>query len=143
MKTRDVVAAYRIINEAKITKLDDKDQFLVIGAMKEMKPTATAWDDFVKDAQEKLKGDRHDEIIETARKWQDEKDNSGLSDEEKLEVSEYLNNYDSKVNECVRKEGDKNLEFTFEKMSKDSFGKFIKSNDWTVGQIMLIEEVLV
>jgi hypothetical protein len=69
MKTLDVRNAFNLLNTAKLTKLESAGKFKVIRAIRVLKQIATAFDEFQKDALERLKGDNHDEIAAKATQW--------------------------------------------------------------------------
>lgn len=66
MKKVDILNAYSLINEAKLTKLEDEAKFKVIRACKEMKPIVEELQEFEKDARKKLEGEDHENIISKA-----------------------------------------------------------------------------
>lgn len=142
MKTKQVVEVYNTLNSAKLSKMDDKDKFLVIKAMRQLKPVFTAYEEFVKDAQEKLKGDDFEDVQTKARKWQEEGENTSLTIEERRNINIYLNDYSNKVNECLKEEVEKDNELTYEKISEEAFGKLIASNDFDVKTIMNLQDAL-
>lgn len=142
MKTKQVVEVYNTLNGAKLSKMEDKDKFLVIKAMRQLKPISTAYEEFVKDAQEKLKGDNFEDIQKKAQKWQEEGENTSLSLEERREINTYLNGYNNKVVECLKEEVEKDNELNYEKISDDAFGKLVSSNDFDVKTIMNLQDAL-
>lgn len=142
IKTEKVVSVYGVLAEAKITKMEDKDKFKVIKALKELKVVAKAFEDFRTDALEKLKGEEHDKMVERAQQWQREGDKTTLTEDERIEVNKYLTDYNTKVAECLKEEAEKENDITFEPLTEEALGKLVASNDWTVRQIMEIEEVL-
>ena len=137
----DVLNAYPLINEAKLTKLEDEAKFKVIKACKEMKPIVVELQEFEKDARKKLEGENHEDIINKAQKWQQEGDASDLSLEDKKIINEYLTTYSNKISECLKDELNKSLELTYEKLTKDELKKFVASNDWTVDQTIAVMNV--
>lgn len=143
MKTIDIVKAYRIINDAKLTKMEDADKFKVIKATRQLKPVATSFDEFVKEAQERLKPEDWDGMQKKARKWQEDGDKSTLTVEERREINRYFTDYNAKVEECVKEEAEKEPELTYERLSEEAFGKFIASNDYDVRTIIELENILV
>lgn len=130
--TEKAVLAYRILNNAKLGKMKDGDKFNVVKIMKELKPVATGYDDFIKDAAEKLKPDGIEAIQE---KVQCEEKLS--SDERKL-----WDKYNSDVASCVSEELKKEVEFTFQTMSEEGFKGLLASNDFAVGEIMALDDVI-
>lgn len=143
MKKSEVLAIYEIVKAAKVTKMEDADKFKVVKALKTMKPVATDFDEFKKDALDKLKSEDHDAMTEKAQKWQSEGENTTLSVEERAELNKYFNEYNNKVLECVREEAEKDIELSIEKLNDESFQKFVASNDWNTEQALAIYELFV
>jgi polyribonucleotide nucleotidyltransferase len=143
MKTKEVKTAYEVLNNAKLTKLETSDKFKVIKALREFKGIANAYDDFLKDAQEKLKGENHDEIVKKAQQWQSEGEKTTLTIEERAEINKYLNDYNNKVVECLKEEAEKDNDLSFDKLSEESFGKLVDSNDWDAKTIMELQDALI
>lgn len=131
-KTDNVVAAFRLINTAKISKMEDSEKFALIKAVKHLKKVGTDFEDFLKDAQERLKPENFDKI---AAKYQSK---------EELTADEMatLNKYNKDVADCVQGELDKEVELDFEPLSEEALGRFIASNDFTVAEIMNISDVI-
>lgn len=132
VKVNDAVTAYRLINPAKLTKMETEERFAVILATRQLKKVATDFDELVKDAQEKLKPEGFDAIVE---KVQGKKE---LTSSEQ----ETLNKYNKDVTDCVQTELDKEVEFDFNPLSEDALGRFVESNDFSVSEIMLIGDVI-
>lgn len=130
--TNDIVTAYRQINNAKLTKMEDAEKFALIKIVRQLKKVSTDFDDFLKDAQEKLKPDEFDKIVE---KVQGKKE---LSPEEKAK----LNKYNKDVAECLSEELEKEVELDFEPLSSESLGHFIASNDFSLNDILIIGDVV-
>lgn len=143
MKTIDIVKAYRIINDAKLTKMEDADKFKVIKATRQLKPVAASFDEFVKETQERLKPEGWDDMQKKARQWQEDGDKSTLTVEERREINRYFTDYNAKVEECVKEEAETEHELTYERLSEEAFGKFIASNDYDVRTIIELENILV
>ena len=132
---KDIQVAYGVLNEAKMGKMETTDQIKVIKALRQLKGIMTPFQEFVKDAQEKLKGEHHEEMA----KKQERKD---LTAEERQEVNEYAAEYNSKVNECVKEEWEKEHEVNFSKLSEEAFGKLMHSNEWTASQAMAVQDLI-
>lgn len=142
IKTSVVIAVYNAINSAKLTKLTDIDKFKVIRMARSMKDIASGFNDFTKDAQEKLKDERFDIMVEKAQQWQREGENTTLTEEERVAVNRYFSEYNKKVDECVRTEADKNVDIEFELLTEEAFMQLAASNDWTCGQIIELEDLV-
>lgn len=132
VKVNDAVTAYRLINPAKLTKMETAERFAVILATRQLKKVATDFDELVKDAQEKLKPEGFDAIVE---KVQGKKELT-------FSEQETLNKYNKDVTDCVQTELDKEVEFDFKPLSEDALGRFVESNDFSVSEIMLIGDVI-
>lgn len=132
VKVNDAVTAFRLINPAKLTKMEVKERCALILITRQLKKVATEFDDLLKDAQEKLKPEGFDKIVE---KVQGKKE---LTSSEQ----ETLNKYNKDVTDCVQTELDKDVEFDFKPLSEDTLGRFVESNDFSVSEIMLIGDVI-
>lgn len=131
--TEESVIVYRMLNNAKLTKMEDNEKFLVIRLMKELKPIANSYDEFIKDAAEKLKPEGIDEIN---AKMQEGKE---LSKEEK----EVFDKFNRDVTECVQKELKKEHEINAELLSEEAMKHFMSSNDFSVAEIMALYDFMV
>lgn len=149
MKTTDIYMTFNLLNIAKLTKMDDKDKFLVIKAVRQLKPIATDFSEAIEDAREKLKAENHSEWIKRADKWNAEnakKKTSELTPEDidkRDKINEYFNSYNKKVNDCLKEEADKEHELTYTRLSEEAFAKLMASNDWTMHEILMINDALV
>lgn len=149
MKTKQVVEVYDTLNSAKLSKMDDKDKFLVIKAMRQLKPISVSYEDAIKDAQEKLKDDNFEEMQNRAKEWEEKhgkqslRQNLSVEDVKEFnEINKYFEDYQSKVGGYSEEEGGKDNELTYEKISEEAFGKFIASNDFDVKTIMNLQDAL-
>lgn len=149
MKTIDVVNAFSALNGAKLAKMEDKEKFTLIKAMKALKPIKNEYEDFVKDAREKLKGDNHEDMLKRVEEWRTKHNDTKPADftaaelKELNEINTYFNDYNKKVEECVKEEADKEVSPEYVRLSEDAFGRLLTSNDdWDVEKMMLAAEVL-
>ena len=125
MKLIELVACYKALGEAKVTKLEESEVVKVVKARKAMRPFAEEYDAFLKDVQEKFKPENFDEI----QKWKD------LSDEEKIATNKALAEYQKKVNDAVEAELDKDVEVSVEKLSESSETKILLENGWEIKKL--------
>lgn len=140
----NIVTAYRTINASKLTKMEDTDKYKVIKAIREMKPVVESFDSFVSDARERLKPEDFDTMQEKAAQWQKEGDATTLTVEDRVELNRYFEDYNRKVEECVKEESEKEHELKFGRLSEEAFCKLMASNpDWDVKTTVQVEEVLV
>lgn len=142
MKTVIIVDAYRKINDAKLSKMDDKDKFVMIKVMRAMKPVATAFEDLVKDAREKLKDEDYEQMQKDYEELRQRGSDCGFSYDKIQSIIQYIGNYEAKVEECVKPDWEKENELTYDRLSEDAFGKFLASNDFDMKTIMVLQDVL-
>lgn len=141
--TDTVKSVYKLLNDSKLTKMEDKDKFIVIKAVRKFKPIAADFEDLKKDVQEKLKGENFEEMQKKALQWNEEGDKTTLTEDERKEVNMFFYEFNKNVKECLKEETEKKHELEYEKLSEDAFGKFISSNDFKVDDIIKIQEVMV
>lgn len=130
--TEKAVVAYRVLNNAKIGKMKDGDKFNIVRIMKELKPVAIGYDDFIKDAAEKLKPEGIEEIQGKVQ------GRDALNPEEQ----KVWDKYNADVAKCVQDELKKEHEFTFVPLSEEGFKGLLSSNDFTLSEIMALNEVI-
>lgn len=131
-KTIRIVDAYRKITPAKLTKMESAERSAILLAIRQLKKVATEYDDFLKDAQEKLKPDGFDAIVGKIQK------NEGLT----VEEASAFNKYSKELDECMKPVADKEVELDFEPLSDAAMAHFIESNDFSVNDIFAIEDVI-
>lgn len=110
MKQIEVLNAYRILGEAKMTTLEVGEVVKVVKARKAMRPTAEAVEAFMKDMQEK------------AAAWE------SMTDEQKAELNKATNEELTKV-----------VDVDFEKLSEESVAKLIQENGFKAREIDLLD----
>ena len=143
MTTNTVLSVYKLLNDSKLTKMEDKDKFIVIKAVRKFKPIAADFEDLKKDVQEKLKGENFEEMQKKALQWNEEGGKTTLTEDERKEVNMFFYEFNKNVEECLKEERERKHELEYEKLSEDAFGKFISSNDFKVDDIITIQEVMV
>lgn len=141
-KTNEIVNAYALLKDAKSSKMEDADRFKVVKALRQIKKIAEDFEDFRNDAMEQLKGEKHDEMLEKAKQWQNEGQNTSLTEKERIAINEYFDEYNKKVTDCLKDELEKTHTLDYETLSDDAFSKLIATNDWTLGQIEQISTIL-
>ena len=142
MKTLDIISVYKVLNEAKLSKMDDSDKFKVIKAVRALRVITNDFEELVKDVQEKLKDESFEEMQAKAQKWQEEGEKTSISVEERKSINQYFNDYSNKVDKCLKEEGEKDNELTFEKLTDEAFDKLTASNDWNVKTIIQVQDAL-
>lgn len=146
MKTKEIAQSYLILKGAKLTKMDDEDKFKIIKAMREMRPIVDKYTTDEKEAIEKLEDEEYKEMLEKA-----DKHNNALKGDEKSDIlpppelkklQDYFTKTEELKNNCLRELQEEDHDLKFDKLSEEAFGKLIASNDFTVEQMLILEEVL-
>lgn len=144
IKTVDALSAYNLLNQHneqgkqgfKLSGLETEDIFKVLYAVKALKPVAVAYTEFEKDVRKQFEPED----------WNERRSRyNELSDEEKGAMNKEFVEIETKVQECLAKEREKEREIeAYERLGKEAFGKLIKSNDHVeeVAVNMLLMEVL-
>lgn len=132
VRVNDVVEAFRSVNPAKLTKMETADRYALILATRQLKKVAGDFDELVKDAQEKLKPEGFDVIIDKLKK------------KEKLTPGEQtaVNEYDRQVSDCIGVELKREVILEFEPLGNAAIDRFIESNDFSIREIIIIHDVL-
>ena len=139
---KKVVECYKLLGEAKVTKLEDGEVVNVVKARKAMRPIADEYESFLKDVQEKFKPENWDEVQSKVQKWQQEGEKTTLTEAERVEVNKALVDYSKKVDSAIKEELSKEVELNIEKLKEDSATKMLVENGWEVGKLDLIEILL-
>lgn len=147
IKTDKVLSAYRVLNTAKYSKMDDKDKIKVWKIARTLKPVATQFEDDSEDAAKKFKPQDYKNFEQDLQKAQDYEQKKGIgcdmTAEEYQKFIAVFKAYNEQVNNALREFGDKEVELEFEGLSEDAFGKLMASNEWTMEQVMEIGMLIV
>lgn len=149
MKTIEITKIYKLLNTAKLTKMEDSDKLKVIKILRSIRATAKGYEDFAGQVYEKIQGDDHKAMTDRADKWNKSHKGMKASDLSQAELEElesingYFTSYNNRVEACLMEEAEKETEPTLDKISEDAFCKLVSSNDWTCEQIMLLSDNIV
>lgn len=136
MKLKSIIAAYKALGEAKVTKLEASEVLKIVKVRKAMRPYAEDYDAFLKDCQEKFQPKNFEEIQEKVQKW------DSISDEEKKEVNKALVEYNNSINSAILEEIEKDIEVNVEKLSEDSLTKMLQENGWELKKLDELEIIV-
>ena len=149
LKTKKVLAVFNLLNVAKLGEMEDANKIKVFHILRALKPVATKYDEFYKDAVEKLKPEGYDEKI---LKWNECREKIQLGVKmEKLPMDgddfvdmtyKVINPFNKAINDATDKEAETEAEVEFEPISERAFMKLVKANDWNVGQIDELNELV-
>lgn len=143
--TDKAVAAFRLLNAAKTSKLEPSDHMSLIRALRPLRPVATEWDEFVKDAVKRLRPegyDTHETEMTRLRSMPAEEQAAALKDEKSRRAVEAEKAYNEAIEECLKTELDKETELSFTPLSDEALGRLMASNDWTAEQALAVADFL-
>lgn len=136
MKLKSIIAAYKALGEAKVTKLEASEVLKIVKARKAMRPYAEDYDAFLKDCQEKFQPKNFEEIQEKIQKW------DSLTDDEKKVVNKVLIEYNNAINSAILEEIEKDIELNVEKLCEDSLTKMLQENGWELKKLDELEVLI-
>ena len=131
-KVKDVVSAYKVLGDAKVVKLEESEVIKVIKARKAMRPIADDYDAFLKDCQEKFKPEGWDEIQKKLQQWQQEGENTTLTEAERIELNKAVIGYQKKIDAALKDELKREVELNIEPLKDESATKMLVENGWEV-----------
>lgn len=139
MKVKEIVNAYKVLGDAKVTKLEESEVIKVVKIRKTMRTIAEDYDAFLKDVQEKFKPENWDEIQSKIQKWQQEGENTTLSEEERIEINKILVEYTRKIDTALKEELEKEISIDIEKLKEESLTKLLIENGWELKKLEELE----
>ena len=139
---KQVVECYNVLDKAKATKLEVSDVIKILDARKAMRPTATDYDAFLKDCQEKFKPEDWDSIQKDLQQWQNEGENTTLSEERRIELNKAVIGYQNNINKALKSELEREIELDIEPLSKEARAKLMVENGWSTAEYDIVENVL-
>lgn len=148
LKTIDACNVYNLLDGAKLSNIDGDEKFAVIKILRALRKVSKDYDETLKMTQDKLKGDDHDNMTARAKAWNSKyegKKRSELSDEQLKEldtINGYFRSYGEQLEKCMKDVAEKEVEMTFTKLTQKTFSSLVSSNDWTCGQILMLEEAV-
>ena len=137
-----IVSAYKVLGEAKVTKLEEGEVIKVVKARKAMRPIADDFDAFLKDCQEKFKPENWNEVQEKVAQWQKEGENTTLAEAERVELNKSIIGYQQKVDGAVKDELAREVEISVESLKEESATKMLVENGWELKKLDEIEVIL-
>ena len=141
-KIKQIIEAYNILGEAKVTKLEESEVIKVVKARKAMIPNAEEFEAFLKDCQDKFKPEEWDAIQADLQLWQKEGEKTTLSEERRIEINKAIIAYQGSIDKAMKDELDKEVELNIETLKEDSATKMLVENGWEIGKLDLIEILL-
>lgn len=132
---KKIVSAYKVLGDAKVTKLEEGEVIKVVKARKAMRPIADDFDAFLKDCQEKFKPENWDEVQGKAAQWQKEGESTTLTEAERIELNKAVIGYQKKIDAAMKDELKREVELNIEPLKEESATKMLVENGWEVRMI--------
>lgn len=142
VSVKKIVDAYKLLGEAKVTKLEETDVIKILKVRKAMRVIAVDFDAFLKDAQDKFKPDGWEDVQNKVAQWQDEGEKTTLSEDERKSINKVLIAYQTSIDKAIKDELNKEVEIEIEKLGEGSDVKLMSANDWTPNQLDMIDMIL-
>lgn len=144
MKIENIVEAYKLLGEAKVSNLEDADKIVILKARKVMRPIVNEYEAFEKDCQETMKYDGFNDDIEPYTVAHNKIRQGKVNEISESEANAYgrIMEYEMKIRKALYEERNKEIEIEIEKLSEGSDIKLMSANDWTPNQLDLIEMLL-
>lgn len=151
LKTNKVLSVYRILSQAKYTKLDDADKIKVWKVARILSPIAEKFDADMKDAAEKMKPyEKFDEALQKAQEYEQKVKEANvdvstlpMTAKEYTKFIAELRSYNELVGNASKEFGEVDVDLDIEPVSEDAFGKLLASNDWSMGQVVEVGDLIV
>ena len=149
IKTEKVLSAFRVLNTAKYSKMEDEDKIKVWKIARALKPVADKFDEDSKDAAEKFKpSEDFDDNLQKAQEYErlrnagEDMSKASMGAAEYGEFIKEFQSYNKLVGDAVKEFADKDVEIEFEQLSEDAFGKLMASNEWDMSQVVLLDGIV-
>lgn len=141
MKVKNIVEAYKLLGNAKVSNLEDADKIKILKARKAMRPTANEYEAFEKDCQEAMKYEGFNDDIEPYTIAHNKIRQGKVNEISESEANAYgrIMEYEMKIRKALHDEQNKEIEIEIEKLSEGSDIKLMSANDWTPNQLDLID----
>lgn len=135
MKVKEIVSAYKVLGEAKVSNLEESEIKKIVLNRKAMRNIVEDFEAFLKDCQEKFKPENWDELQSKIQQWQQEGDKTTLSEEERITINKTIVEYQVKINNAIKEEENRIVEINIETLSEESITKLLKHNDWQTSKL--------
>lgn len=135
MKVKEIVSAYKVLGEAKVSNLEESEIKKVVLNRKAMRNIVEEFEAFLKDCQEKFKPENWDELQSKIQQWQQEGDKTTLSEEERIAINKTIIEYQVKINNAIKEEENRIVEINIETLSEESITRLLKHNDWQTSKL--------
>lgn len=145
INTEKALLAYNLLNNASYSKMSDGDKIKIFKITRALKPIAVSYEEAGKDAAEKMKFENFNDRIQKAQEYERNKKEGKkgpISEKEYKNTVKDLMEYDKLVKDTIKQLGSKEETIDVDLLSEDGFGSLMASNDWTMGQVMSVSDIV-
>lgn len=145
INTEKALLAYNLLNTASYSKMSDGDKIKIFKITRALKPIAVSYEEASKDAAEKMKFENFNDRIQKAQEYERNKKEGKkgpISEKEYKNTVKDLMEYDKLVKNTIKQLGSKEETIDVDLLSEDGFGSLMASNDWTMGQVMSVSDIV-
>lgn len=135
MKVKEIVSAYKVLGEAKVSNLEESEIKKIVLNRKAMRNIVEEFEAFLKDCQEKFKPENWDELQSKIQQWQQEGDKTTLGEEERIAINKTIIEYQVKISNAIKEEENRIIEINIERLSEESITGLLKYNDWQTSKL--------
>lgn len=146
LKTAAINEVYTLLDAAKYTKMEAADRRALVKAMRPLKKVYTDFNDFREDAIKRLRPDNYEEVARLVDEFNGlsaDARNAAVADPKYASAIKAFNDFQTNISECLREEVAKEHELDYEPLTDEAIDRLLDSNaEWTVGQAMLVQDVI-
>ncbi len=136
MKAQEASMVYRVTSNTKTTNMESADRTKLVKLRAALKKASADYDSICAEATETLKPEGYDELNDKVQR------RLPLTLEEGNRYIEMDKTYNKEVEASVKEAGEAEVEIAPERLSAEAFAAYCDSNDFTLGQIEMLEEAL-
>lgn len=136
LKAQTILDAAKLFGKLKLTMLDDAEYMPVIKRMQVVKDAAKPIQALIDASDKALEPEDYQELLKKGDMFET------LSDDERQLISVRLQAYYNRRNRATVEELMKDVEINITPISDETLERIIKSNDFTVAEILTLQDVL-
>lgn len=141
---RRVADLYALLGKASYARLGDEDKLRLWRTARQLRPVAATFIADCRDAAERLLPDKDfRRRLKAARDYEQKNDgDSGMTEDEYQAFLAELSQYNELVGKAVADLADEEVDIAVYPLSDDAIARLVTSNDWTLEQAGIIEDML-
>jgi hypothetical protein len=150
MKAKVIADSFEILKDIKLNGIESKNQFLIIKALRVLKPIVANYKDDISNIEDKVISCSKEELAANREKAQKqitaERNNDTenmLPSSEVIALNEFFNKVGNEINSIKEAIDNEDVELTYEKISEEDFEKLLSANSLTAENASLLYDLLV